>query len=1028
MKLSEVCIKQPVLSIVLSLVLVVLGLMGFQRLEIRFFPKIELPVVTIVTHYEGASAALMESQVTTIIENALAGIDGIQYISSSSWPSYSSITVQFRLGSNFEQQAAAVRDKVSGVESKLPPDSDPPGITVGAQGNPIIGIGFTDQTKSPADIRDYLIRTVFPLLRQLPGVGSVDVIGSSDYAMRIWLNAAKMASLGVTIEDVKNALTSNNIYFPAGVVQGPARNYSIVSNTQLKNANEFADIIIKNSDQGTIRFKDIGKVELGYRSLYDYPTRVGGRSGILVIIEPLQAANPITVAEEVHNAMHVIRQNLPPAMQANVTFDMSTYLKSSIHETFFTMGEAVFLVILVVFLFLGSLRAASIPIVTIPVSLIAVFAVINVLGFSINTMSLLGMVLAIGLVVDDSIVMLENIHRHIEEGLSPFKAALKGSMEIAFAVIAMSLTLLAVYAPIGFVQGFTAELFKEFAFTLASAVVISGFVALTLSPMMCSRILLSEKKESRFTKIVDYAFFSLSSGYQRVLRRALQYRHVIVVVLLFIGFGGYFLYENIHSEFIPQEDYGVMNVDIYAPTGSTLAYTDQNTKKVEAILKTIPQIKNFTTQVNTTSAQIRVTMQPWNERYLSTQQVIAELNPQLAKIPGINAVAYIPDVIDYGEKGSDVTLSLMTTGSYEDLLRPINTLMQSLRDYPGLENLQTDLKFDAQEYSITINRDLTAALGVNIQDVADTISAMMSGAHWTDVQSGNRSYEVIVQMQRKDLKNFNAINRLYVTGGSGLANVTGNKNVIAANSNNMIPLSSLIKLTPTIGQGMLHHFNRLRSGTITAMVAPGYTESQVLHYVLQKIPSALTANIRYAFSGKAGQFLEAAGSMTGIMLLAFVFIYLVLSAQFGSFIDPFIILLAVPLSLVGALFSLWIGNGTLNLYSQIGLVTLVGMISKHGILITQFINDLRKEGKEIREAIIKGAMIRLRPVLMTTSAMIFGTLPLVLARGSGSVGRHEIGWVIVGGLLFGTFFSLVVVPIAYSYIGRFRKIASRYVM
>lgn len=1021
MKLPEICIQQPVLAIVLSLVLMVLGIMGFQRLEICFFPKVQLPVVTITTYFDGASSDLMESQVTTIIENDLAGIDGVQYISSNSWTSYSQITVQFALGGDLDSEAAQVRDKVAGAMQYLPSDADAPTVTVGTNAGPIVGVGFLDDKRAPADIRDYVRRNVQPVLRQLPGVGGVDVLGSSDYAMRIWLDPARMAAMGITVGDVKSAISSNNIYFPAGSITGPTRDYSVISNTKLKNATDFSNVIVKQTSHGTIRLRDISDVKIGFNGMYDYPMRVNGRNGIMLLINPLQAANPITVAKEVRDSLTTIRAKLPPGMQVALEFDLSQFLKNSIYETFNSIGEAVFLVILVVFLFLGSIRAATIPIVTIPVSLIAVFSLIYLLGFTINMMSLLGLVLAIGLVVDDAIVMLENIHRHIESGLSPMEAALKGSNEIAFAIIAMSITLIAVYAPIGFVQGFTAELFKEFAFTLAGSVLISGFVALTLTPMMCSRILIKEHKQSGMALFLDQCFEKLSLYYQGILIKSLRHRFVIVCSLLGIAVCGVILYASMNSEFIPQEDYGMMNVSLVSPTDSSIAYTEKYTADVEKVLKTIPEIQDFSTQLSIGSTMLRVVMKPWGkERKVPTQQVVSKLNAKLERIPGINATASIPDIVDYGEQGSDIQFNLMTTRDYNTLLDPINKLLGMLRQYPGLLNVQTNLRFDSEQYSVQFNRDLAALVGVSLQDIADTMHALMSGNHWTDVQSGSQSYNVDVQMGRNYLTNIDAINQIYIpsslsTIASGTATLSG--------LSNMIPLASLVKLTPTIGQGSLHHFDRMRSGTITALVAPGYTESQAINYINEKMQGIMKPDIRTAYSGKAQQFIDSSGSMTGIMILAFVFIYLVLSAQFGSFVDPMIILFAVPLSMVGALFSLWVDNGTLNLYSQIGLVTLVGMISKHGILITQFTNELRCSGLGFKEAILEGAMMRLRPILMTTFAMIFGSLPLAFATGPGSIGRQEIGWTIVGGLFFGTFFSLIVVPVAYSYLGNFKKIS-----
>ena len=1009
MKLSEICIRHPVLTIVLSSALVVFGVISFQHLELRFFPKLQLPIVTVATFYEGASAELMESQVTTQIENALSSVNHVAAINSTSYPGSSYVTILFCLGGNFEEEASVVRDKIFGIRDELPLNANPPTITVGIKGSPVLGVGFIDSHKSSADIRDYVERTVQPALRQLPGVGEVDVLGASDYAMRIWLDASKMVAHQVTVTDIKNALTANNIYFPAGSIQEPKRNFSIVSHTQLKDAKSFGNIIIKHTDGGTIRLNDIGHVKLGYRSLYQSPMRINGQNGIEILIESLQEANPITVACEIKQSLVQIQDGLPLGMHAIVNYDASTFLKSSIEETFYTMCEAVILVILVIFLFLGSARAASIPIVTIPVSLISVFTFVALLGFTINTMSLLGIMLAIGLVVDDAIVMLENIHRHIEEGMAPIQAAIKGSREITFSVIAMAFTMMAVYAPVGFVQGVTAGLFKEFAFTLAAAVITSAFIALTLSPMMCSRILLMRTDDSRLVRTMNYLFSQLADRYQRLLKFALTKRQFFIIALVFIASFGYFLFVSLPSELIPKEDIGLIQVSVTSPSGASLNYTDQYAKQIENIIKQNSTISSVISQVSTGRVDIRVTLKPWSERKKTTEQIVADLNSKLLVIPGIDATAYTPDIINYGLEGNDVDLNFTTTEDYMDLLDPINKMVRILEQYPGVMNVHTNLKYNTQQYAITIKRDLAAVLGVTIQDIADTVSLMMSGNHWTDIQVGNKNYAVIVQMQKDDLLNFDALEKLYVR-----SNTSGSKE-------NMIPISSLINLIPTLGQGDFTHYDHFRSGTISARLSPGYSESQVINYIKVHLPSVLTSNIHAVFSGKAAQFLKSSQSIIGIIIMSFIFIYLVLSAQFGSFIDPLVILSVVPLSIVGGLLSLKLTGGALSIYSQIGLITLIGMISKHGILITQFINDLRKQGIATQDAIIGGTMMRLRPILMTTMTMVFGALPLALATGPGSVSRHQIGWVIVGGLLFGTFFSLIVVSIAYSYFVRFKK-------
>ena len=1015
MKLSETCIRQPVLAIVLSLVLILVGILGFKTLELRFFPKLEVPVVTISTYYQGASSDLMESQVTTPIEDALAGLDNVESISSRSSSQWSSVTVLFRLGSDFESEVSNIRDKISGLGSEFPQDANTPTIRVGSNGSPVLGIGFIDKKKSTAEIRNYVEKVIKPQLRQVHGVGGISILGASDFAMRIWLDASKMAARGVTVSDVKSALTANNIYFPAGSFQGTKRNYSIVSQTQLQTAEAFSNIIIRHSENGTIRFKDISKVELGNRSLYDAPMRVNGQNGLELMIEPLQEANPIDVANLVKARMKDFYQVLPTGMSAKINYDTSIFLQTSIDETFMAILEAIILVIFVIFLFLGSFRAALIPIITIPVSLIAVFAVMNFLGFSINTMSLLAIVLAIGLVVDDAIVVLENIHRHIEGGTPPLQAALLGSKEIGSAVIAMSITLAAVYAPIGFIQGFTAELFKEFAFTLAAAVLISAFVALTLSPMMCSKILLTHNQEGRYLLWLERTFERVTNSYQRILALLIKKRRYVTISLLAIMVIGAFVYQTLPTELIPKEDVGFIQVSVQSPSGASLDYTVNYVDQVEKVINSEPAISGVISQVSTSSANIRLTLKPWGERKKTTGEIIKSLNAQFADIPGVDASAFQPDITDYGDGGSDIEANFMTSGEYTDLVGSTSKLVSLLKKYPGVTDVHTNLKFDAQQYAITINRDLAAVSGVDIQDIADTVRAMMSGNHWTDVQSGTQSYDVLVQMQKKDLQNFNALDKLYVH--SGKSSSTDDNPQLG-----MIPVSSLVTLTPIVGQGTLTHFNRFRSGTVTARLAAGYSEGDAIKYINQHIGPILNTSIQFSYSGPAQQFIDSAGSMTGIMAMSIIFIYLVLAAQFGSFIDPFIILLTVPLSIVGAFIALKLSGGTVSIYSQIGFVTLIGMVSKHGILITQFVNGLRKEGVEFTEAIIKGSALRLRPILMTTAAMVFGTLPLALASGPGSIGRQQIGWVIVGGLVVGTFFSLIVVPIAYSFFGKAKKV------
>ena len=1013
MNILSLCIKKPVIAIVISLTMMVLGLVAYQRLDIRFFPKQTIPMVQIKTKYEGASAALMESNVTSLLESALAGVDGIESIVSSSGVSWSTVTVYFKQGGDFSRQINEVRDKISQVKdnSSWPSRANEPTLKIGGNGQEMMILGFADPKRSGEVVRNWVHDHVLPVIQQIPGVGGVSLRGASDYAMRIWLDPLKMASLGVTVSDVQSAISSENIDFSAGSIRTSTRNFAIVSNTKLKNPSAFANIVIKQSKDAQVRLADIAQIEFGNRSFEEAPLRINGQLAVSLTISPVQGVNPISLSEIVKKTINRIQESTPEGMRLLIIYDQSQFLNGSIHETQKAIIEAIVLVIAVILVFLGSFRAALVPIVTIPVSLVATFAAIYVFGFSINTMSLLGLVLAIGLVVDDAIVMLENIYRHIEMGLSAIDAALIGSREIATAVIAMSFTLFSVYVPIGLVQGVSARLFQEFAFTLASAVIISGVIALTLSPMMSSLVLNQSMNSSSMVQFIDRVFAKLTLCYKRALNYSLLHRKRMIGMLIPLIVLAGLAYSRMPSEFLPQEDTGLFSVHVQAPAGASIAYSDTYNRQIERLLAKESDIAYYLTEGGGGGSDFSVVLKPWGQRKTSPMHWVSYFNQQFSKLPGVDASAFLPSVIDFGEQGSDVDINLLGS-SYDDILLPMKQLMENLRGYPGLTRLSTNLKFDAQQYSIHIDRDLASVLGVKIEDIAHAISVMISGNHITDIQSDKRSYAVIIQMKKEELKHFNVLDKIYVPG-------TITKNGV--NQTTPIALSSLVTLTPTIGQSNLHHFNRFKSATISARLSPGVTESQVIEHINAKLKSLAGPNIQFAYSGKAQQFLESQGSMLTIMLMSLLFVYLCLSLQFTSFIDPLVILFVVPFSMVGALLALWLSGGTINMYSQIGLVTLMGMISKHGILITQFINKLRSESMDFQEAIIEGASIRLRPILMTTLAMVFGALPLALASGPGSVGREQIGWTIVGGLLLGTVFSLFLVPMAYSFLGVFKR-------
>ena len=1000
MKLSKVCIERPVFSIVLSLLIIVLGIVGYAYLELRYFPKISEKTASVKYSLVGASPSLMRDTVTIPVENALNGVDNLKTMVSTSSYGSSSVDLTFYPSTDMTLAMGQIRDAISGIPAdQLPDDLNPPNITNGGVARTVLSLGFIDSSMTSAQLNDYVTRDIQPLFENIPGMGGVWINASGSYAMRIWLDPQKMAAFGVTTANVQDMLTSNNITFSGGTVRGQAQNYSIVSSTTLKDASQFENMIIRDDNGAILRLKDIATVKLGNASLNDRIMRINGKVALRMELRPIDTANPITVAKLSEAKIKEVQKILPKGMIMFTTYNQSTFLENSIDRSFHTLLEAIILVMLVVFLFLGSLRASLIPILTIPVCVIGAFGIMLLCGFSINVVTLLAIILAIGLVVDDAIVVLENIHRHIEMGKPPKEAALIGSAEIGFSVIAMTITLAAVYAPIGFLTGLTASIFKEFAFTLAGAVLISGFVALTLSPMMCAYILHKKEKESRIERILEVVFERLNGAYDRALRTFLKYKYYVVMSLLVLMAICYWLFMIVPQSFIPKEDIGYFVANSDSPPNSTVPYTDYYTTVLnDTVYKNDPNIQSNSTLVFDSRSVNFVTLEPWGKRKLSTEEIIKGFTPAAEKIPGIKVSFSVPDPVSFGAD-SDAGDVVLYIGSFKDtdyLLGYTNKVMRKLEMYKGIHNVKTSLKFNTMAYNISFNRNQAASLGVSLQDVADTFSILMSGKHITNVLSGNKTYQVIVQMNQKDLATFQSLDKIYV----------------ASNSGEMVPLSNLVTVKKEVRQSSLARYQRMNSAKITADISPGYVLGDVYKEINQVIGKH-KGDVTVAYGGRIAAFMDSSGTMLGLFILALVFIYLVLAAQFESFVDPFIILLTVPLSIVGALLTMLITGGELNLFTNIGLITLVGLISKHGILITQFANDSFNEGLSLFDAVRKGAVTRLRPILMTTSAMVLGSVPLALATGPGNAANSMVGWVLVGGLLFGTIFSLFIVPVAY---------------
>ena len=1009
MKLSEFCIQRPVLTIVLSLVLVVIGIVGYLRLPIRDMPNVNYPVVSIRTEYSGASAALIESQITTPIEQSLATINGLYEISSDSQQDISQIRVRFNLGVDIDQAAIDIQNNIAPIIKNFPEGVETPIIQkADFEASEALILSIHDNKMSSMELADYVNRYVIPQFEELPGVANVDLMGDKDYAMRIWLDPWMMAKRQVTVGDVINSLRFNIQNQPGGQIQTGSRYYSILTQSQLSNAKQFNDLIIRNDHGYLVKISDVGKAQIGPKD-YDSAFRVDGKSAVGISLIAQSDANPITVAKIAEQAVKDISKTLPTGMKIKVVYNNADYVHAAMKSVIDTVLEAIILVVIVTFLFLGSWRSSFIPIVTIPVCLIAVFGFLYFINYSINFMSMLAVVLAIGLVVDDAIVMLENIYRHIEEDMLPMQAALMGSQEIGFSIIAMTLTLAAVYTPIGFAQGFTGIIFRQFGFTLAMAVIISGFVALTLSPMMCARLLSNRQAINSYTNWLDQYFHKLIDSYQKLLKFVIHWRFAVLLLLILLGCAGYFLYENLPKELAPQEDYGFFMTGIQGPVNASFKYTNYYAKQIEGILSTIPEEIRYVIWVggvDSTTAFSYVILKPWSERQRSAKQIMADVQNKLNKIPGVEAGAMAPAALGGNEKNSGmISFSVMTTGDYEQLNQVVKQIEANIKQYPGLENVDSSLKINDQQFDVSIKHNIAAELGVNVKDIDDAIATLLGGNNSMTFSYDNYNYDVIVQLNRRFRGDFDLLNQLYVRNTSG----------------NMIPLSNLITIKSITGSEDLPHYNRMRSADLNMELTSGYTIDQAVTYLQTMLEKNLPSNAKYAFRGEAKHLLESRNTMDIIFVLALLFIYLIMAAQFESFIDPLIILFGVPLAIVGGLFTLKLSGCSLNIFSKIGLVTLIGLIAKHGILITNFANQLREQGMELNEALIKAATLRVRPILMTTAAMVIGALPLALSTGAGAHGRQAIGWVIVGGLIFGTFFSLFVVPVGYSYLGKFRR-------
>jgi len=1002
MTFTDPFIHRPVLATVVSLLIILLGLQAFNKLSIREFPDMENALITVTTAYPGANAETIQGYITQPLQQSLASAEGIDYMVSRSQQNFSIIQIYARIGSNTDRLFVDLLAKASEVKSQLPQDAEDPVLSrEAAMGSALMYISFHSEQMSNPQITDYLSRVIQPKLAGLPGLAEVQIFGNQVFAMRLWLDPVKMAAYGVTASDVARSVRSYNFLAAAGEVKGEYVVTSINASTDLKSPEAFASIPVKTVGDRRVQIRDIARVEMGAQN-YNSVSSFNGIPTVTVGIKSTPTANPLDVVEELRKVLPELEQQLPSGLNLAIAYDATEFIQSSIHEVITTLIEAVLIVIVVVFLFLGVFRSVVIPVITIPLSMIGVLFFMQLMGYSINLLTLLAMVLAIGLVVDDAIVVVENIQRHIEEDKTPFDAALKGTREIAVPVISMTITLAAVYAPIGLLGGLTGALFKEFALTLAGAVVISGIVALTLSPMMCSKLLRHEENPSGLAYRLDNLFASLKRRYQRALHSLLNTRSVVLVfaalVLLLIPVFLMFT----ERKLAPDEDQGIVFIVSQAPQPTNLEYLSRYTDQFIKIFKEFPEYYS-SFQINGTegvqSGIGGMLLKPWSERKRTQMELVPEVWAKLRQIPGLSVFAFNLPALP-GTDGLPFQFVITTPGDYQTLSEVAERIKARVAKSGKFAALRLDLAFDKPEVRVDIDREKAAQMGVSMQELGATLAILLGEGEINRFTVDGRSYKVIAQVERAYRDNPGWLGSYYVKSQSG----------------QMVPLSALISLTDVARPRQLKQFQQVNSTTLEAF--PLTSMGDAVDTVLQIAREEAPAGYSFDYAGASRQFVQEGNALYVTFALALAIIFLVLAVQFESFRDPLVILVSVPLSICGALVPLFLGLSSMNIYTQIGLVTLIGLISKHGILIVEFANQLRRQGRSLREAIEEAAAIRLRPVLMTTAAMVFGMLPLILASGAGAVSRFDIGIVIATGMSVGTLFTLFVLPCVYTVLAK----------
>jgi multidrug efflux pump len=998
MKLSDLSIRRPVMASMLSLALVLFGVIGYTQLAVREFPDVDPPIVSVSTALPGANPQVVESAVTDILEEELSTIEGLRTLTSSSQEGFSNISLEFTLDRDVEAAAQDTRDKVARIRERLPEDVEEPVVAKqDADAQPFYWLALSGENYDLLQLSDIGDRLVKSRLQTLPGVGQARIFGERRFSMRVWLSASELAARGLTVQDVESAIRSRNVEVPAGRIESQRREFTVRSLGELKTPEEFGDLVVSSEGGVLIKLKDLGRVELAPEDERS-TLRFKGTSAVAIGVVRQSKSNIIAVAEAIHAELPRIQASLPPGVHLTPAFDQSIFVSRSIQEAEETLILAAGLVVVIIFVFLRNLRATIIPGLAIPTSIVATFAIMYFLGFSINNFTLLALTLAIGIVVDDAIIVLENAYRHQEEvGEDPETAATNGTREIAFAVVATTISLVAVFTPLAFLKGSTGRLFNEFGIAVAGSVLISGFVALTLTPMLCAKILRVPQRHGVLYRALESGFNHLASGYARTLALALRHRGFVVAGVVLVTLGAVFVFRSLEREFVPPEDRGWFMSFIIAPEGSSLAYTDEYQRRAEAVQAKIPEIDSYFSVVNIGDGVSRgiifTNLKDWADRERGAQDIIGEIQGQYFAIPGVLAFAVQPPAFGWGSPVNFV----IQHPDFATLTKGNDTLLARARQIPGLLNVDSDLRVNKPQLTVSFDRDRAEDLGIPVGDVATTLQVLLGGREVSTFTRANKQYDVIVQLDPRARATPSDMTGLYLRGRGG----------------ELVKLEALASVQEGVGPRELNHFNRVRSATLTASLAPGFTLGAAIDSLNRVAAEVLPQGSSTALAGESRELEESGSSLYFAFVLALVVVFMVLASQFESLVHPFTVLLAVPLAVTGALFTLMLVGSTINVYSQIGMILLIGLVTKNSILLVEYINQLKERGMSTIDAALEAGRIRLRPILMTSVATVMGAVPIALGLGAGALSRRPLGYAIVGGMVFSTLLTLYVVPSVY---------------